>query len=231
MLSRFLLLALLLTPAAASAQFQPGRIPASSRDSFDVVYQGQPVGAFILSHAKTGDNITLVADIRLAQIGLTELDSMVFNATTFAPVLLTNNQSMGGMTFGGRVTVANGQATGSAQQPGPVGVSTMPIDVAVGAGIIADGAEALLIPTIDFSEALTVNFSTFDGKQGKVKPYVLKVAGKESVTVPAGTYEGWKCEITGDNELVLIWVSTAEPRKVLMLRLDAQQVEMKRASK
>ena len=222
-----LLLAFSVAPLGAQT-FQPGRLPATSRDSFDIVYQGRPIGAFIMSHAKTGENITLVADARITQMGVTDLDTLVFNATTLAPVLATSNQSMGPMSAIGRVTIANGKATGTVQQPGPGGVQTVPVDVAIPAGTILDGADALLIPTIDFSDGLSVSFKTFDGKSGKTKDYTLKVVGKESVTVPAGTFEAWKTEVTSD-ETAQIWVSTAEPRKILMLRLESQQLEMKRA--
>ncbi len=232
MLKRIAVLAALVAPIAAGAQsFQPGRLPATSRDSFEIVYQGQPLGTFTLAHTKTGDNVTLVTEALIAQMGMTEIDSLVFNATTLAPVLVTNNQSVQGRSIGGRVTIANGKATGSMQQGGPMGIQTMPVDAAVPVGVIADGAEAVMIPTIDFSDALTMNFQTFDGKSGKVKSYALKVVGKESITVPAGTFDAWKTEINGDGEIVQIWVSTAEPRKLLQLRLEAQQVEMKRASK
>lgn len=223
------LLAVVVAPLGAQT-FQPGRLPATSRDSFDVIYQGRPVGAVIMSHAKTGENITLVSDARITQMGVTDLDTLVFNATTLAPVLATTNQSMGPLSIVGRVTVTGGKATGTTQQPGPGGVQTVPVDVTIPAGTILDGADALLIPTIDFSDGLSVTYKTFDGKSGKSKDYTLKVVGKESVTVPAGTYEAWKTEVTSD-ETAQIWISTTEPRKILMLRLDGQQLEMKRASK
>jgi hypothetical protein len=223
------LLAVVVAPLGAQT-FQPGRLPATGRDSFDVIYQGRPVGAVIMSFAKTGENITLVTDARITQMGVTDLDTLVFNATTLAPVLATSNQSMGPMNLAGRVTIAGGKATGTTQQPGPGGAQTMPVDATVPTGSILDGTDALLITTIDFSHGLSITYKTFDGKSGKSKDYTLKVVGKESVTVPAGTYEAWKTEVTSD-ETAQIWISTAEPRKILMLRLDGQQLEMKRASR
>jgi hypothetical protein len=225
-----LLLAALLLPLTARAQFQPGRLPASSRDSFDIVYQGQPIGSFIMAHARTGDNVTLVTTASIAPMQMVALDTVVFNATTLAPVLFMSSQSQGPMSIGGRVAVTNGKAVGTMQSMSRTGPQTTAIDAAVPTGIAAEGADAILIPTLDFSEALTVNFQTFDGKSGKPKSYVFKVLGKESVTVPAGTFEAWKTELTSD-EVVQIWVTTAEPRKIVMLKFDAQQIEMKRASK
>lgn len=231
MLKPLAVAAAILIPLAADAQtFQAGRLPAASRDSFDVVYQGNPIGSFVMWHSRTGENVTFVTQARIAAMGMTALDSVVFNSTTLAPVLFTSSQTMGPTSTGGRVTVANGKATGTMQQPTAAGVQNLTIDAAVPAGIVAEGADALLLPTLDLSEALTVTFQTFDAKAGKPKSYSLKVVGKETITVPAGTYETWKTEITSD-EVAEIWITTAEPRKIVQLRLGSQQVEMKRASK
>jgi hypothetical protein len=229
MSKRILLLpALAILPMSAGAQpFQPGRLVAS-RDSFDVIYQGQAIGAFIMNLARTGDNYTFSTEARIPRMGVSETDSLVFNATSLAPSLITNNQSMMGMSAASRVTIANGKATGTVQRPGPGGVQTTAVDAPVAPGTIADGTEAALLPTVDFSEGLTVSFQTFDAKTAQVKTYELKVLGKETVTVPAGTFDAWKTQISS-NETVLIWVSTADPKKIVMLRSDAAQMEMRRA--
>ena len=64
-----LLLALLLLPLSAEAQkFLPGKLPDASRDSFDIVYQGQAIGAFTISVNRSGDNITMVGEARLPRV-------------------------------------------------------------------------------------------------------------------------------------------------------------------
>jgi hypothetical protein len=222
-----LLLALAIAPAAQAQTFQPGRL-AAGRDSFVVVYQGQPIGAFIMGLTRSGDNFTFTGDVRLAQMGVNQVDTIVFNATTLAPSLITTNAQMGGMAGVTRVTIANGKATGTSQQPTGGGMQSLVIDAPVAPGVIGDGVDPLLIQTMDFSDGLSMTYQAFDGKSGKTKSYALKVAGKETVTVPAGTFESWKIQLTSD-DAATIWVSTAEPKKLLMLRLDAQQLEMKRA--
>jgi hypothetical protein len=222
-----LLLVLAVTSAAQAQTFQPGRL-AAGRDSFVVVYQGQPIGAYIMALSKSGDNFTYTGEVRLPQMGVNQSDTIVFNATTLAPTLLTVNSQMGGMAGLTRVTVANGKATGSSQQPGPNGVTSVVIDATLAPGVIGDGVDPLLIQTMDFSDGLTMSYQAFDAKTGKTKPYALKVAGKETVTVPAGTFEAWKIELTSD-DAATIWVSTADPKKLVMLRLDSAQLEMRRA--
>ena len=227
MRNRIALLLAIAAPAVSQAQsFQPGRL-AAGRDSFQVVYQGQPIGDFVMGLTKAGENFTFTGDVRLPNMGVNQTDTIVFNATTLAPSLITTNAQMGPATGATRVTIANGKATGTSQQPGPAGMQSITIDTPIAAGVIGDGVDPLLIQTMDFSDGLSYTYQAFDGKSGKTKTYHLKVIGKENVTVPAGTMEAWKIELASD-EAATIWVSTAEPKKLVMLRLDSAQLEMKR---
>jgi hypothetical protein len=223
------LLILACIPLCAEAQgFQTGRLPATSRDSFEVMYQGQAIGAFILSLNRTGDNFVLVGDARLPRMSVSELDSVVFNGSTGAPVSMVNISSMQGVGGVSRTTVTNGKATGTAQRPGPGGLQTVNIDATIGAGVLADGVEVALLSTIDISDGLTLNFQTFDAKAGTTKSNTLKILGKETVTVPAGTAECWRVEMTSD-ETVEFLVSAAEPRRIMLIRFAAAGLEMRRA--
>jgi hypothetical protein len=229
-MSKRLILVLLTAaiPMGASAQpFQPGRL-AASRDSFDVIYQGQSIGAFVMNLERTGDNYTFSTQALIPRMSVLETDSLVFNATSLAPSLVTNNQSIMGMSAVSRIAFANGKATGTAQRATPGGVQTQPIDAPIPPGTIADGTEIPSLSTVDFSQDLTLSFQTFDAKAAKVKSYELKVLARESVTVPAGTFEAWKLQLTS-NETVLVWVSVADPKRILLLRQEAAQMEMRRA--
>jgi len=227
MRNRIALLVTLALPLTAQAQaFQPGRL-AAGRDSFQVVYQGQPVGAFVMALTKSGDNFTFTGDVHLPQMGVNQTDTIVFNATTLSPSLITTNAQMGPMSGATHVTIANGKATGTSQQPGPNGMQSIVIDTPVAAGVIGDGVDPLLIQTMDLSDGLSMTYQAFDGKSGKTKSYTLKVAGKETITVPAGTMEAWKIDLVSD-EPGTIWVSTAEPKKILQLRVDGAQLELRR---
>jgi hypothetical protein len=219
------LLTLACVPAFAAAQtFQPGKLPATSRDSFDIVYQGQTMGAFVITVNKTGDNITMVGEARLPRMGVQETDSIVFHGTTLAPISFVNNQSMQGTSGTSRVTVANGKATGTVQRSG----QSIPIDAQVAPGVIADGAEVAMLPTLDLSEGLAMTFQTFDGKQAKTKTYQVKVGARETITVPAGTFDAFKVELTSD-ENVTMYISADQPRKIVLVRLETAQMEMRRA--
>ena len=224
-----LLLALLLFPLAADAQkFLPARLPDAARDSFDIVYQGQAVGAFLMSVSRTGETVTLVGEARIPRMRVQEIDSVVFHAASLAPISFANHQTIAGASGSSRVTVVNGKATGTVQRPGPNGVQTIAVDAVIGAGVLADGAEVALLPTLDMSEEATISFQTFDAKTATTKTYEAKVGPRESITVPAGTFDAWKVDLTSDAS-VTIYISFAEPRKIVLIRLEEAQMEMRRA--
>ncbi|MEO5568135.1 MAG: hypothetical protein ABIR92_06570 [Gemmatimonadaceae bacterium] len=213
-------------PAAAQT-FNPGKLPAASRDSFEVVYQGQPIGSFVLALAKAGDNYSYTGIANLAAMGVTETDSVVFNGATLAPVSMHNRGSMQGMSTASSITVAGGKATGTAQRPGPNGIESIAVDAMVEPGVLADGAEIALLPTIALSEGFSATFQTLDGKSGKIKKYDLKVLANEKITISLGTFETFKVQLTGE-ETISVFITTAEPRRIVLMRIEGPGIEMRR---
>ena len=224
------LLAVSAFPLTAAAQaFQPAKLPTASRDSFEVVRQGQVMGIMVVSLAKAGDIYTLVRDMKMTAVGGQQLDTVVFHATTLAPISMSSIQSMRGMSMGGRVTVADGKATGKLDQPGPGGVmQSTTIQAPVAAGVIADGVDDLLIRTMDLREGVAHSYPVFDPKTGMTSDYKVKVLGRESLTVPAGTFDAWKLEYITDMPMTM-WVSANEPRQLLQIDIAGGQMQIRRA--
>jgi hypothetical protein len=90
----------------------------------------------------------------------------------------------------------------------------------LGGELFADGAGAIaVIAALPLAEGYTTTFRNFDLAKQKPKLMQLKVAGTESVTVAAGTFDTFKCEITsaeGDPDKVTAWIAkdTRKPVKV-----------------
>ena len=79
--------------------------------------------------------------------------------------------------------------------------------------LFADGAGAhLIVATLPLAEGYTATFRNFDVQTQKVKLMQMKVAGTEKVTVPAGTFDAIKLEVTsaeGEGGSTTIWVDPA----------------------
>jgi len=92
------------------------------------------------------------------------------------------------------------------------------IDADVGGALFADGpASAFVIAALPLAEGYTTTFRNFDLQQQKVKLLQLKVAGAESVTVPAGTFDAFRLDISsadGGSDKMTLWVTKEGRRPV-----------------
>ena len=91
-----------------------------------------------------------------------------------------------------------------------MGGKETPVAVDLGGSLFADGPGApQAIACLPLAEGYTTSFRNLDLQKQKPKLMQLKVAGSESVTVPAGTFDTFKVEITadGDSGKMTLWVA------------------------
>ena len=111
------------------------------------------------------------------------------------------------------VSFADNKATGKLTMNG----QEKPITADLGGALFADGAGANdVLAALPLAEGYTTTFRNFDIMSQKVNPRQLTVVGSEKVTVPAGTFDAWKVEITpadsGGGESTTLWVDKASRR-------------------
>jgi dipeptidyl aminopeptidase/acylaminoacyl peptidase len=101
----------------------------------------------------------------------------------------------------------DGKATGTMNMNG----QSKPITVDVGGIIFADGAGAYdVIARLPLAEGYATTYRNFDVQKQKSEVKQLKFVGTESITVPAGTFDTYKVELTSaDNESdkQTVWIS------------------------
>lgn len=103
--------------------------------------------------------------------------------------------------------IVGNKATGSSNMTG----SDKPIDVALGGPLFADAAASdEEIACLPLAEGYSATYRNFDLRKQKEKLLQLKVVGAESVTVPAGTFDAFKVEITsadGGSDHQTLWIA------------------------
>jgi dipeptidyl aminopeptidase/acylaminoacyl peptidase len=108
----------------------------------------------------------------------------------------------------------DGKATGTMSMNG----QSKPVTVDLGGPLYADGAGAnLMLAALPLDAGYTTTYRNFDVQAQKVKLMQVKVAGQEKVTVPAGTFDSTKLEVTsaeGEPGQTTLWVDPAT-RQVL----------------
>ena len=142
----------------------------------------------------------VLSDVSTIEKGTLLLTKRVINQGPVAIELnVKDNKATGTMTV-------NGQAR--------------PISVDLGGSLFADGAGMYdVIAALPLAEGYAVGFRNLDVMKQKPSMKNLKVVGMESVTVPAGTFNAYKVEITSvDNEAdkTMLWVAK-DTRKVLKI--------------
>lgn len=99
------------------------------------------------------------------------------------------------------------KATGTMTMNG----QSKPISVDTGGVIFADGAGAFeVIGRLPLADGYTVTFRNFDVMKQKLQMKQLKFIGSESVTVPAGTFDAYKVEVTDaadEADKQIIWIA------------------------
>lgn len=210
---------------ASPLTFDPSKIRIAA-DSFEV-YLGQlgqtmRAGTERVEVSKEGPRFIFSESIAAQMIGVTRAVRIVIGAG-LEPIELTSHGSFQGAVMGDSVTVRDGKATGSMQQPsGPGTFKTTSVDATVTAQTLFD--EDLLIallPTAELTEGAKASLTVVDGASGKAVPMEVTVEGTETITVPAGKFDVVRVRAKS-TDVMVAYVSTTAPRRVVRVNyLDA----------
>jgi len=111
--------------------------------------------------------------------------------------------------------VKDGKLTGQVK----MGAEPKPLTLDVGGPLFADGGGAYeVMAALPLAEGYETAFRNVDVLTQKPKVMQLKVLGTESATVPAGTFDCWKAEVTSpdDGQKSTFWVAK-DTRRVVKL--------------
>ncbi|MGA3027520.1 MAG: alpha/beta fold hydrolase [Bryobacteraceae bacterium] len=111
------------------------------------------------------------------------------------------------------LAVEGNKASGSMNMNG----KATPISADLGGPLFAETGGAQCIALLPLADGYTTTFRNFDLQKQKVKLMALKVMGSESVTVPAGTFDTFKVEISsadGGPDKQTVWIAK-DPRKAV----------------
>ena len=101
----------------------------------------------------------------------------------------------------------DGKVTGVAD----MGSGEKPVAAETGGPLFGEGPGApAAIGCLPLAEGFTTTFRNFDTQKMKPKLMQLKVAGSESLTVPAGKFDAYKVEVTsaeGGNDNLTLWIA------------------------
>jgi zinc protease len=212
-----------LTATAKSLPVNLARLVPRS-DSLAIMLQGKPFGFQLSRLARTDSGFTYTET--------TQIGTMMDQATTLtldasgAMRAVRQTGSTQGKPTSIEVSYAGNRAKGTASVPGPDGaLKAITIDTAIVAGTLDDNAIQAMLPALPYAAGARWTFPVFASGQGSITQMTLAVTGKESVTVPAGTFEAWRVELTGGPAPVTFFVSTATPYRMVKTTVAGTPIE------
>ena len=206
---------------AASAAGPGVRFDASGLEPRTLVYgirfQGNEIGSVTTTWSREGDSF--VAATEQAAPGGTIRQTTVFEPRTFTPRSMTVNLGPMGEL---RLTVEDGRARGQGLDT-QTGQPTE-VDVALAPGTVLDGMvdAAMAVNDFDAVEEFTLRVL---GGTGQVQAATVKVAGAETVEVPAGTFETYRLDLSGEQPMT-VWVARTAPHIVVRREMVQAPLEI-----
>lgn len=211
-----------LAPRATSLPVDVTKL-VERNDSSSVLVQGNAMGSAVTRLARSANGFTFTSNLA---IGPFMAQNMVaqFNQS-LVPATVKGTGQIQGQPLSVDLTYANGRVKGTASVPGPQGMKTVNVDTAIAAGVIDANMLGALIPGLRWAPNAKFTVQAFDGTENVVRTMNLSVTGTESVTVPAGTFEAYRVEMTGGQAPIVMHITTAQPHRVVKTAPGGAPVE------
>jgi dipeptidyl aminopeptidase/acylaminoacyl peptidase len=162
--------------------------PEKSKYLFTFAGGGQKMTMDMTREVKSDNGKWVIVDA-ITSPQFTISDANIVKQKTFTPVQRVMTQ--GPMTID--VTYSPTEVSGTMELAGG---QKKPIKTTLDRAVLGDGAGLdLLVARMPLKEGFTIVFDTYDAPSNKIKQQEVKVLGKETVTVPAGTFECYKVSI------------------------------------
>ncbi len=164
-----------------------------------------------------GMNMTSSTDVKeqgdtwvVTQTAKTPMGDMSDRTTYAKGSLLVRQRSVAQGPMSIDYEVKDGKIVGEMKMNG----QARPISLDSGGDVFGDGAGAMeSIALLPLADGYTTTFRNLDLMKQQIKPVQLKVVGSEQVTVPAGTFDAFKIELSSsDGGKTTLWV-TKTPRR------------------
>ena len=212
-----------LAPAAAGpVPWEPARI-APGTFTYRIMLQGNAFGEETRTVARASeggrDVVTVTTRSVLGPI-MRQDDTTAFDAITLAPLRVRQSTTMQNQPGFVRIEYAGGRVRGQARtvRPGQP-AREMTIDTSVAAGTLDDNQLGVALLALPYAAGARWTLPVFQGGENAIRTMSVRVAGEESVTTPAGTFETWKVEVSGMEQTVNMYISKERAPALVKLEI------------
>lgn len=219
--------ALLLVASASAAAQSPGSIDyaalAARTDSFVVMVQWNPLGFQRTTIERTEGGFRVVDDVQIGPIMSQHTEVELGPDGTLRSTRQTGQ--VRGQSTNIEITYHDGRAKGSATTPSAAGPVTAAIDTTVGAHAVDDNVIMALLPALDWAPSASFLLPVFLSGKGYEQSLTLTVKGTEKLTVPAGTFEVYRVDLSGGQAPVAMYITTEAPHRLVKIAPQGTPLE------
>lgn len=220
--------ALLLVATSASIAAQPttsinfgNLVPRT--DSFVVLVQGNELGFQRTTIERTEGGFRMVDDVKIGPI-MTQHTEVEIGADGSLRSTKQTGQVRGQATSI-EITYHDGRAKGSATTPTLTGLTTTAIDTTVANGAIDDNLITALLPALDWTPTASFALPVFLSGKGYVQSLTLAVKSIEKLTVPAGTFDVYRVELSGGQAPVSMYITADASHRLVKIAPQGAPLE------
>jgi zinc protease len=210
------------TPATGPVALDPAQFAAHT-DSSRVLIQGNPAG-FTVSETRGGaDSLVYAERSNLANGAFQQQTTLVLEATSGSVRQVDQVTVQEGQKTETHLRYAGGRAKGTSAARQPDGsLKRFDIDTALPPGTVDENAVPFVVPALPLAPGKTFALTFFTPSENAIKVLTFKVGAPEAVTVPAGTFQGFRIDVTGSRVPFTMYVGTDTPRRVLKTEFVGQ---------
>jgi zinc protease len=215
-----------LAPRATAVSWAMDRLVPGSLE-YQVTIQGNPAGQAAQQIERATEDgrpvVRISSSMNIASF-VQMADTITADSGTLAPIRVRQSGTSRGQPASVTLDYQGTHATGHRHVPTPAGVHDAAIDTTLAAGTLDEDELDALLPALPLAEGGRWVVHTFSGSEGVVRTLTMTVAGEDSVTVPAGTFQCWKIEITGGQVPYNYYVTKAAPYLLVKYEMVGQPI-------
>ncbi|MEX1050886.1 MAG: insulinase family protein, partial [Gemmatimonadales bacterium] len=216
-----------LAPSAATDLNVDAARMHTGRDSLNVTFQGQAIGAMISETTVDEETVRYSTTLMIPMMGMNAGNAGVLQRATFRPVETTSRLAMGGgaavegtLRFDGMRV--HGQAMGAPAGPGAP-PALRDVDTTFALALYDSDQIAATLTALPLAVGTSYTFPTFGADHATISTYTARVERRESVTVPAGTFDVWRVGVAGE-EASTVWITADAPHRLVRMELASQPI-------
>ena len=210
-----------LADADVPTSWDAARLEAGER-RYEIYVEGNPMGAADYTLEREGGD--WVSSVLISSMGSSQETHLRFSAEDFTPREVRQEMLQGPLQTSAELVVEEGRLLGTVELPEELG-GLREYDQQLRPGTLFPGMEEYALAVADLTEETELVIPYLDLTRGEMVRLEASVAGEAEITVPAGTFETWRVEVSGGDTPLTLFLRKSPPHLLIRQEFAGQPVQ------